>query len=207
MNYAALLKAINTATAQLQGRAALAVNQALVLRNWRVGAWILEFEQHGKDRAKYGEKLCESLATDLKRKGLTGLDMRTLRDCRGFARHYPQIRGTVSPEFKFPLRLPIRGTLSPEFMDGPPSGKRTSLPPIRQTLSPATSSPCHRRKNSAPSSKPTANASKASCLDPRPANAPRASRSSDTFILDVNKTDILDQRPEYLEECTNFPLS
>ena len=135
MNYAALLKAINTATAQLQGRAAMAVNQALVLRNWLVGAWIVEFEQHGKDRAKYGEKLCESLATDLKRTGLTGLDMRTLRDCRGFARHYPQIRGTVSPEFKFPLRLPIRGTLSPEFMDGTSSGKHAAITPIRQTLS------------------------------------------------------------------------
>jgi hypothetical protein len=115
MNYAALLKAINTATAQLQGRAALAVNQALVLRNWRVGAWILEFEQHGKDRAKYGEKLCESLATDLKRKGLTGLDMRTLRDCRGFARHYPQIRGTVSPRIQVPAPIANSGDTVPRI--------------------------------------------------------------------------------------------
>jgi hypothetical protein len=54
MNYASLVKAINSATAQLQGRAAAAVNQALVLRNWLVGAYIVEFEQNGKDRAKYG---------------------------------------------------------------------------------------------------------------------------------------------------------
>lgn len=30
-------------TAQLQGRAAVAVNPALILRNWLVGEWILEF--------------------------------------------------------------------------------------------------------------------------------------------------------------------
>jgi len=33
MNYPHLIKAINSATAQLQGRAAAAVNQALVVRN------------------------------------------------------------------------------------------------------------------------------------------------------------------------------
>jgi hypothetical protein len=99
MNYAALVKAIHTVNSQLQGRAVMAVNQALVLRNWLVGEWILEFEHHGKDRAKYGERLLENLAADLKQSGLKGLDVRTLRDCRGFVRHYPQIRGTLSPEF------------------------------------------------------------------------------------------------------------
>jgi hypothetical protein len=59
MNFASLVKAINSATARLQSQAAAAVNQALVLRNRLVGAWIVEFEQHGKDRAKYGAKLLE----------------------------------------------------------------------------------------------------------------------------------------------------
>ena len=54
MNYASLLKAISSTTAQLQSRAAAAVNQALVIRNWLIGAYIVEFEQNGKDRAKYG---------------------------------------------------------------------------------------------------------------------------------------------------------
>ena len=38
-------------------RAAVAVNQALVLRNWLIGAYIVEFEQNGTDRAKYGTRL------------------------------------------------------------------------------------------------------------------------------------------------------
>lgn len=99
MKYNALVKAIQTTNAQLQGRAAMAVNQSLVLRNWLVGEWILEFDHNGKDRAMYGDNLLDKLAADLKQSGLKGLDMRTLRDCRGLVRHYLQIRGTLHPEF------------------------------------------------------------------------------------------------------------
>ena len=103
MNYAALIKGISTATTQLQGRAAAALNQALVIRNWMVGAWIVEFEQTGKDRAKYRARLLDRLADDLALRSLKGLDLRTLRDCRRLATLYPQIRGTVSPELPSPL--------------------------------------------------------------------------------------------------------
>lgn len=128
MNYAALIKSINGATTQLQGRAAAALNQALVVRNWMVGAWIVEFEQTGKDRAKYGARLLATLARDLKERGLRGLDERALLDCRSIYRLYPQIPGTLSPEsakllkiqqvLPAPRRRPparaIPGTLSPE---------------------------------------------------------------------------------------------
>jgi hypothetical protein len=89
MNYAALLKAINAATAQLKGRAAMAVNQALVLRNWLVGAWIFEFEQHGKDRAKYGERLLDTLARDLAKSEMRGFTAAVLRSCRLAYQVYP----------------------------------------------------------------------------------------------------------------------
>ena len=64
MNYTHLIKAINSATAQLQGRAVAAVNQALVIRNWLVGAYLVEFEQNGKDRAKYGERNYQTARND-----------------------------------------------------------------------------------------------------------------------------------------------
>jgi predicted nuclease of restriction endonuclease-like (RecB) superfamily len=95
MKYNALVKTIQTATAQFQGRAVMAVNQALVIRNWLVGSWIFEFEQHGSDRAKYGERLLETLAKDLSAKGL---EIRNLRNCRLLYATYPQIRQTVSAE-------------------------------------------------------------------------------------------------------------
>jgi predicted nuclease of restriction endonuclease-like (RecB) superfamily len=137
MKYAALVKAIHSATAQMQGRAAMAVNQALVLRNWLVGAWILDFEQHGKDRAKYGENLLETLAKDL---SVNGLEIRNLRNCRLFYSTYPQIRQTVSAEL---LARPDSGdrvsripaTLSPLPAKLPSPELIARTPPIRQTLS------------------------------------------------------------------------
>jgi predicted nuclease of restriction endonuclease-like (RecB) superfamily len=100
MKYTELIKSIGLASDQLLGRAAAVVNQALVLRNWLVGAWIVEYEQGGKDRAKYGARLLETMAADLTARGLKGLDLRSLRDCRGLSQMYPQIRGTVSPELE-----------------------------------------------------------------------------------------------------------
>jgi predicted nuclease of restriction endonuclease-like (RecB) superfamily len=137
MKYAALVKAIHSATAQMQGRAAMAVNQALVLRNWLIGAWILDFEQHGKDRAKYGENLLETLAKDL---SVNGLEIRNLRNCRLFYSTYPQIRQTVSAEL---LARPdlgdtvsrIPAILSPVSAKQPSPEFIATAHPIRQTLS------------------------------------------------------------------------
>ena len=99
MNYEQLLTAIDAATQSLLGRAAQAVNQALVLRNWLIGAHLVEFEQSGEDRARYGEQLLSNLATDLKAKGLKGLGVSMLKNCRQFYRIYPQIRQSLSGEF------------------------------------------------------------------------------------------------------------
>ena len=91
MNYAGLIKAINSATSELQGQAAAAVNQALVIRNWMVGAYLVEFEQSGKDRATYGARLLETLAGNLEGKGIQGLGAIVLGRCRQLFLTYPQI--------------------------------------------------------------------------------------------------------------------
>ncbi len=100
MNYSSLIKSITGATVRLQENVATVANQALVMRNWLVGAWLVEFEQSGKDRAKYGQKLLESVASDLAKMEIKGLtDPRVLRDCRVLYRVYPQIRGSLTREF------------------------------------------------------------------------------------------------------------
>jgi hypothetical protein len=117
MKYADLVKTIDTASRQLLGRAAAAVNQSLVIRNWLIGAYIVEFEQNGEDRARYGERLLERLAADLGKRNTKGLDdPRILRDCRTLYRLYPQIRGTLSREFvaDFPARSEIGQSLTVE---------------------------------------------------------------------------------------------
>jgi predicted nuclease of restriction endonuclease-like (RecB) superfamily len=127
-SYTQLVSAISTLNTQMVGRVATVANQALVLRNWIVGAYIVEYEQQGADRAKYGARLLETLAGDLKARGMKGLDARTLRDCRAFFGSYPQIWGPVEPILSalkelrgFPStvdtksRPAIRGPVDPEL--------------------------------------------------------------------------------------------
>lgn len=97
-DYGHLVTAIQSANEQTVHRAAVAVNQWLVLRNWLVGAYLVEYEQNGSDRAKYGARLLERLAEDLAARGVKGLIVRTLRDCRTCYQLYPQIRGALIPE-------------------------------------------------------------------------------------------------------------
>lgn len=64
MNFESLVGRINLIQDALQAQAAHAVNLSLTARNWLVGYYIVEFEQHGEDRAKYGDKLLKNLAED-----------------------------------------------------------------------------------------------------------------------------------------------
>jgi len=85
----------------LQLNAQKAVNLNLTMRNWLIGCYIVEFEQNGEDRAKYGSQLLEEIARNVKIKGLKGLSLRTLRNCRMFYMTYPQIRQSVTAEFQY----------------------------------------------------------------------------------------------------------
>ena len=92
MNFESLIGSINQVQDALQAQAAHAVNLSLTARNWLVGYYIVEFEQQGEDRAKYGENLLNNIAKELSRKGL---EARRLREYRQFYRVYPQIGNNV----------------------------------------------------------------------------------------------------------------
>ena len=47
-----------------------AVNQMATLRNWLIGCYIVEYEQKGCDRAKYGDRLLKRLEEKVNTKGL-----------------------------------------------------------------------------------------------------------------------------------------
>ena len=74
-----------------------AVNQLLTARNWAIGYYIVEFEQNGKERAEYGDKLLENLASRIDCKGL---DRTMLNLCRVFYLKYPQICDSASHRLK-----------------------------------------------------------------------------------------------------------
>ena len=80
-----------------------AVNLALTLRNWLVGYHIVEYEQHGSDRAQYGERLLDELAHDLRRRIGRGFTKRYLEMFRQFYRQYPITKSLIS---QFGLSLP-----------------------------------------------------------------------------------------------------
>ncbi|MBP9152650.1 MAG: DUF1016 family protein [Flavobacteriales bacterium] len=113
-----LIESISVVHGQLQQQAANAVNQALTIRNWMIGHYIVEYEQNGSDRAEYGTQLLERLASEFENE--KGLDERSFRNFRLFYVNYPQvgvylnetnIRGSATPEL-YPS--PIWGSLPPE---------------------------------------------------------------------------------------------
>ena len=80
-----------------QGCAMKAINQMATLRNWLIGCYIVEFEQNGQDRAKYGSHLLSNLADRLQ---IKGLDRSMLNQCRTFYQRYPQICDSVNHKLK-----------------------------------------------------------------------------------------------------------
>jgi predicted nuclease of restriction endonuclease-like (RecB) superfamily len=84
----------------LQENAVKTVNFNLTVRNWLIGCHIVEYEQNGKDRAKYGNKLIDEMAKRLKSKGLKGYSPMALRTNRTFYKSYPQIQQTLSVELQ-----------------------------------------------------------------------------------------------------------
>ena len=65
-----------------------AINQSLTLRNWLIGCYIVEFEQHGEERANYGDSLLKKLE---ERINIKGLNNTLFKNSRRFYLTYPQI--------------------------------------------------------------------------------------------------------------------
>ncbi|KAA6322327.1 hypothetical protein EZS27_028117 [termite gut metagenome] len=106
-NFEGLIDNVYQTHCVLQQNAQKAVNQNLTIRNWLIGCYIVEFEQNGEDRARYGTRLLEEMAKRIKGKGIKGLDVRTLRSCRTFYVTYPQIRGSMTPELQIQQSLTV----------------------------------------------------------------------------------------------------
>jgi predicted nuclease of restriction endonuclease-like (RecB) superfamily len=101
MNYDLTLDQITPVHQAAQSAAARTVDHLLTMRNGLIGAYLVEYEQNGEDRAVYGEQLLKTMAGDLARRGLRKLSETNLKYCRTFAIAYPApaIRQTVSDEF------------------------------------------------------------------------------------------------------------
>jgi len=103
MNFPALVQAIKAADTHFAARAARAINFSLTLRNWFIGLHIAEFELYGADRAKYGDRLLDELALELKGLGISNVGRRQLYNYLAFYRTYPEIVRTVPVQSQFLL--------------------------------------------------------------------------------------------------------
>ena len=85
-----LASIIQTTHDAAQSSAVRAINRMQTMRNWLIGYYIVEFEQHGKDRAEYGAHLLKKLEERVDRKGL---NVTLFQTSRNFYNLYPQMGG------------------------------------------------------------------------------------------------------------------
>ena len=77
---------------------AKAINKNVTARNWLIGYYIVNYEQHGNDRAQYGAKTLQCLA---ERANSRSLSYRNLRLYRQFFLAFPNL---VQPIYNYVLR-------------------------------------------------------------------------------------------------------
>lgn len=96
MNYNKLIDNINVTHELIQASVSKAVNTGTTLRNWLFGFYIVEFEQNGKDRAKYGDNLLSNISKSVTIKGLSVTNLKLFRQ---FYKVYPEIAHIVLEYF------------------------------------------------------------------------------------------------------------
>ncbi len=81
---------------QTRQSAVKAINQLATLRNWLIGAYIVEYEQNGSDRAKYGQQVLKNLEKSINRKGFT---VTLFQLSRLFYCYYPYIGEIIAQNY------------------------------------------------------------------------------------------------------------
>ena len=93
INFNSLVQQIEYTDRALQNNARLVINRHVTAKAWLTGYYIVEYEQKGEDRAKYGEKLLQNLAKQL---GSKKFSVTTLKIYRQFYVTYPQLASPVA---------------------------------------------------------------------------------------------------------------
>jgi predicted nuclease of restriction endonuclease-like (RecB) superfamily len=109
LNFAALVSAIQRIHDESAAAVSRVVNTTLTLRNWMIGAYIVDYEMHGADRASYGEELLDRLAQRLQAQRVPTCDRRRLYVYRQFFHAYPQMGELLPPLFAGATRI-VRST-------------------------------------------------------------------------------------------------
>jgi len=87
--YRELIERISRRYVEGQAQAVRSVNEAMVETNWQIGKYIVEYEQEGNPKAKYGSKLLETLSRDLALLHGRGFSRPNLNNMRLFYLFFP----------------------------------------------------------------------------------------------------------------------
>lgn len=93
--YVRLVSQISNLWDDAREKAFQAVNSSMLMANWHTGEYIVEFEQNGETRAKYGDALLVNLSKDLTRMRGRGFSRSALTYMRKFYLAFPKC-ATVS---------------------------------------------------------------------------------------------------------------
>lgn len=125
-NFDSLVGRIQSTNDILQDNARLVINRHVTAKAWLTGYYIVEYEQNGEDRAKYGERLLQNLADRLQDKRT--FTYRSLKLYRQFYIAYPKLNAQVSGFIM--STSPIGQTVSAKLLP-----VDNEVVEIRQTLS------------------------------------------------------------------------
>jgi predicted nuclease of restriction endonuclease-like (RecB) superfamily len=100
IKYWNLLEKIGFTLEKGRNNVAKNINSELLLTKWEIGQHIIEFEQHGNEKAEYGSDLLNKLSNDLKIRYGKGFSRRSVLDMRRFYLCFP-IWQTVSAKLSW----------------------------------------------------------------------------------------------------------
>lgn len=110
MNFKILKSSIKNTHFALQQSAVKAINSHLTFRNWLIGWYIVNYEQNGEDRAKYGNNLLKKLAQSFTIDGISETNLKLFRQ---FYLAYPQISQSVTDQLaKFQISQSLTDQLT-----------------------------------------------------------------------------------------------
>lgn len=87
--YEALLQNVGETLSRGRTQATAAVNSAMVQTYWEIGRHIVEYEQHGKEKAEYGSNLLKQLSRDLTDRYGDGFGLSNITKMRKMYITYP----------------------------------------------------------------------------------------------------------------------
>ena len=97
--YDKLVSSIGEILSEAKSNIATTVNTTMVVTNWHIGQYIVEYEQGGKERAEYGTQLLKRLSKDLTKAYGRGYSYRNLQLCKKFYQAFPIVQTLSAQSF------------------------------------------------------------------------------------------------------------